>query len=56
MLSLGIKQVKIKVDKGQMVDTAEVYFDIVRKPWYLNYGNHDYAARRNTLDFNLKLV
>ena len=51
----GMRKCTVRIDKGNGPDTANVYFDLAKAPWYFNYNQFGYIQKRNKLDFNFKL-
>lgn len=52
----GMKKVQIKIDKGDGIDTANVYFAFAKKPMYFNYELFGYLHRKNRVDFNATIA
>jgi len=52
----GLDKMRIKIDKGDSIDTAYIYFEFTKKPLYFNYEIFGYLHRKNRIDFSYKLT
>jgi hypothetical protein len=38
----GMRKCTVRIDKGAGPDTANVYFDLIKRPWYFSYNQFGY--------------
>ena len=55
--AIGMKKVTVKLDKGEAgVNTAAMYFDLQKQPYFSNFENYGYLHRRNRIEYTLKVM